>query len=54
MGLLDLIKQQHRIGVLVDGIGHQPALVKADIARRRANQPRNGMPLHIFRHVKAL
>src|SRR5271154_1138665 len=39
--------------VLIDRIGQQSALVKADVAWRRADQPRYRMPLHIFRHVEA-
>ncbi len=53
MGLFDLIKQQHRVRVLIDTVGHQPALVEPDIARRRADQPRNGVTLHVFGHVEA-
>ena len=33
--------------------GHETTLIETDISRRGANQPRHGMPLHIFRHVKA-
>ena len=39
--------------VLIDTVGQHPALIKADIARRRADQPRNGVFLHVFRHIKA-
>ena len=39
--------------VLVHAVGEQAALVEADIAGRRADEPRNGVPLHIFRHVEA-
>ena len=39
--------------MLVDAIGQDAALVKADIARRRADQPRDGVPLHVLRHVEA-
>ena len=31
----------------------QPALVEADIAGRRADQPAHRVPLHVFRHVEA-
>ena len=41
MRLLDLIEQQHAMRVLVDRVGQQAALVEADIARRRADQPRD-------------
>ena len=53
MRLLDLVQQQHRVRVLVDGISQQPALIEPDVARRRADQPRDGMALHVFRHVEA-
>ena len=54
MGLLDLIQQQHAMRILVDRIGQQPALIVSDIARRRADETRHAVPLHIFRHVEAL
>ena len=53
MSLLDLVQQQHAVRMLVDAIGEQAALVEADITRRRADQARDRMPLHIFRHVEA-
>ena len=54
MRLLDLVQQQHRVRMLVDRVGQQAALVEADIARRRADQPRlTRVPLHVLRHVEA-
>ena len=53
MRLLDLVQQEHAIGILVDAVGQETALVEADIARRRADEPRYRMALHIFRHVEA-
>ncbi len=53
MRLLDLVQQQDRVAVLVDGVGEQAALVEADIAGRSADQPRDGVPLHVLRHVEA-
>ena len=53
MRLLDLVEQQHAMRMLVDAVGQQPALVEADIAGRRADQPRHRVPLHVFRHVEA-
>ena len=53
MRLFDLVEQQHAMGMLIDGVGQQAALVEADIAGRRADQPRHRMALHIFRHVEA-
>ena len=54
MRLLDLVEQQHAVRMLVDGVGQQAALVVADIARRRADQPADRVALHIFGHVEAL
>ena len=51
--LLDFVEQQHAMRMLIDAVGQQPALVEADIAGRRADQPRNGVALHVFRHVEA-
>ena len=48
MGLFDFVQQQHAMGMLVDAIGQQAALVEADIARRRADQAADGVALHIF------
>ena len=39
--------------VLINRIGQHAALVKADIARRCADQAGYGVPLHVFRHVEA-
>ena len=53
MRLLDLVEQQHAMRMLVDAVGEQPALVEADIAGRRADQARDRVALHVFRHVEA-
>ena len=53
MRLLDLVEQQHRVRLLGDGLGQQPALIEADIARRRADQTRDGVTLHVLGHVEA-
>ena len=53
MRLLDLVEQQHAMRMLVDAVGQQAALVEADIAGRRADQPRDRVALHVFRHVEA-
>ena len=52
--LLDFVEQQHAVRVLVDRIGQQPALIIADIARRRADQAADRVAFHIFGHVEAL
>ena len=53
MRLLDFVEQQHAMRMLIDAIGEQPALIEADIARRRTDQARNRVLLHVFRHVEA-
>src|SRR5271170_7447199 len=53
MRLLDFVEQQHAMWMLVDAVGEGAALVEADITRRRADQPRNGMTLPVFRPVEA-
>jgi hypothetical protein len=53
MGLLDLVEQQDAIGMLIDTIGQQAALVETDIAGRGADQPADSVPLHVFGHVEA-
>ena len=51
--LLDLVEQQHRVGMLVDLLSEQPALVEADISRWRTNQARDRVSLHVLRHVES-
>jgi hypothetical protein len=51
--LLDLVEQQHRVRLLRDRLGQQPALVEADVARRRADQPADRVALHVLAHVEA-
>ena len=53
MGLFDFVQQQHTMGLLIDGIGQQAALIKTDITRRGPDQTRYGMTLHVFGHVEA-
>jgi len=36
-----------------DRLGQQSALIEADVARRRADQPAHRVPLHVLRHVEA-
>src|SRR6267154_2642713 len=38
---------------LVDPVGEQSALVKADVSRRRADQARYRVSLHVLAHVEA-
>ncbi len=53
MGFFDFVEQQHGIGILDHGVGEQPALVEADVAGRRADQPGHRMLLHVLAHVEA-
>ena len=53
MRLLDLVEQNHGIRPPAHRLGQLAALVVADISRRRADQPRDGMLLHVLRHVDA-
>ncbi len=53
MRLLDFVQQQHTVRILGDRLGHQPALVEADVPGRCTDQPRYRVPLHVFGHVEA-
>ena len=53
MGFFDLIQQQNAMWVLVNPVCQLPALIKSNIARRRADQPADRVFFHIFGHVKA-
>ena len=51
--LLDLVEQDHGVRPAAHRLGQLPAFVVADVAGRRADQPRNGVVLHVFAHVDA-
>ena len=53
MGFFDFVEQHHLIGPAADRFGQHAALVVADIAGRRSDQPRDRMLLHEFRHIEA-
>ena len=53
MRLLDLVEQHDLIGPPPHRLGERAALVVADIARRRADQARDRVLLHVLRHVDA-
>ena len=53
MGLFDLIQQHHGVGGLDDGVGQIAALLVADVAGGRPDQPRHGVLLLVFAHVDA-
>ena len=42
-----------RVGPAADRLGELAALVVADVAGRRADEPRDGVLLHVLRHVDA-
>ncbi len=53
MRLLNLVEQHHRIRATPHRLGQLPAFLVADVARRRANQPRDAVPLAVLAHVNA-
>ena len=53
MRLLQLVEQDHGVGAAPHGFGELAALFVADVARRRADQPRYGVLLHVLAHVDA-
>ena len=52
MGFFDFIEQQHAMRMLIDAIGEQATLIETDIARRCADETRDCVAFHIFRHVE--
>ena len=53
MRLLDLVEQDDAVGMGPHRVDQQPALLEADVAGRRANQPRHRVLLHVLAHVEA-
>ena len=51
MRLFDFVEQDDRVGTAAHRFGQLPALVEADVTRRRADQPRDGVLLHVLGHV---
>ena len=51
--LLDLVEQDHGVGLAAHLLGELPALLVAHVARRRADQPRDRELLHVLGHVDA-
>ena len=51
MRLLDLVKQHHRIGPAPHRLAQLAAFLVTDVTRRRADEPRDGVFLHVFAHV---
>ena len=52
VGLLDLVEQDHAVRPAPHRLGQLPALVVADVAGRRADEARDGVLLHVLRHVE--
>ena len=50
--LLDLVEEDDAVGPAAHGLGELAALVVADVAGRRADQPRDGVLLHVLGHVE--
>ena len=50
--LLDLVKQDHRVGLAPDGLGQLPGLLVADVPGRRPDEPADGVPLLELAHVE--
>ena len=53
MRLLDFVEQHHRIRTAPHLLGELAAFFVADISRRRADQARHGVLLHVLGHVDA-
>ena len=53
MRLLDFVEQDHRVRTAAHQLGQVTPFLVADVARRRADQPRDRVLLHELRHVDA-
>ena len=53
VGLLDLIEEHDAVRSAAHRFAELAAFLVADVARRRAEQPRDGVLLHVFAHVDA-
>ena len=53
VGLLDLVQQHDRVGPAAHGLGQLAALLVADVAGRRPDQPGDAVPLAVLAHVDA-
>ena len=51
VGLFDLVEQQHRVGLAPYRLGELAALLVADVAGRRSDEPGDGVPFLVFAHV---
>src|SRR5215216_3669723 len=53
MRLLDFVEQDDRVRIALHLFGELTTLFVPDVSRRRSDQLRDGVLLHVFRHVKA-
>ena len=53
MRFLDLVEQHDRVRTAAHGFGQLTAFFVADVSRRRADQTRDRVLLHVLRHVDA-
>src|SRR3989338_8644522 len=53
VGLLDLVEEDQGIRPVADHFRELAALLVAHVARRRSDEARGRVPLHVFRHVDA-
>ncbi len=51
--LLDLVEQDDLVRPAANRLGERAAFLVADVARRRADQPRDRVLLHVLAHVDA-
>lgn len=51
--LLALVEQHHLVGTSPHGLGELTALLVADVAGRRADQPGHAVSLHVLAHIDA-
>ena len=51
VGLLDLVEEDDGVRLAAHGLGELAALVVADVAGGRADEPGHGVLLHVLRHV---
>src|SRR5256714_6387028 len=53
MRLLYLVEEDDAVGAASDGLGQLPALLVADVTGRCSDHARDGVLLHVLRHVEA-
>ena len=53
VGLLHLVEEHHRIGPSPNRLGETPALFVPHVSRRRTDQSRDRVLLHVLAHVDA-